>query len=102
MDRLHPRRQLFFERTRKKSEFLPHRDRGPGDHQASEFTVHHCSLEARGHRKQRLASTSLAHQCYQFDPIIEQRIEAKMLLAVPRLDAPDSFAAIDNWNQLRS
>src|ERR1035437_9461061 len=99
VNRLHPRRKFFLERTGQKAEFLAHGDRRPRDDEPAEFPVVHHALEAGRHRNQSFARAGLAHERDELDAVIQQRIEREMLFTVARLDAPDTFAAVEDGNQ---
>src|SRR5439155_8388989 len=49
-----------------------------------------------------LAGARLAHERDQFHPVVEERVEGEVLLAVARLDAPNPLADVDNGNELLS
>src|SRR5690606_4639168 len=51
-------------------------------------------LQAGGDREQRLAGSRLADERDQLDVVAEQEVEAEVLLAVARLDAPHALAQL--------
>src|SRR4029078_1157305 len=70
MNRLHPRRQLLFQRSRQKSKLFPHRNRRTRHHKSAELPVHHRSLQSSSHRQERFARARLSHQRHKLDSVI--------------------------------
>ncbi len=88
VNRLHPGIELLLHRAGQIPDVLPHRERRAANQHLPIHFVPQGLVQSGRNRQQRLARACLADDRDNLDPIIEQRINRKVLLLVARLNRP--------------